>query len=171
MLTAVVIAFPQLSPIVDRWRERTCADRTSIGIQPHVTLLFPFVPAEHIDGSVIDDLRRTIAAAPTFDVDFRETRRFPETLYLAPEPVEPFVRLTQSIVERWPEHPPYEGAFDEIVPHLAVAHGAKAVLDEAETDVKAKLPVGAAVGEALLLEEIEPDWVRWGTRARFPLGR
>ena len=49
METAVVIAFPAFSPVVDGWRERTSAeDRPSMGIPPHVTLLHPFVPAEAI---------------------------------------------------------------------------------------------------------------------------
>ncbi len=55
METAVVIAFPELSPVVDDWREQTSADdRPSMGIPPHVTLLHPFVPAEAVADDVID---------------------------------------------------------------------------------------------------------------------
>lgn len=169
MLTAIVIPFPEASPIVDGWRERTCADRPSIGIPPHVTLLFPFVPAEQINPTVLADLPDLFAKVSAFDVVFRETRRFPGTLYLAPEPAEPFVQLAESIVGRWPDYPPYEGAFDTIIPHLAIAHGDAALLEEAEAEVEPKLPISAAAHEALLFEELEPEWVRWGVRARFPL--
>jgi 2'-5' RNA ligase len=166
METAVVCAFPELSLIVDRWREQTCADRTSIGIPPHVTLLHPFVPAEAARGS-LGGLRELFAAAPCFTVSFRELRRWPEMGYLAPEPPEPFARLTEAIAEHWPDYPPYEGIHDVVIPHLTVAYGDDALLDEVEADVAPKLPVEAVVTEAVLLEELEPD-VRWRERARFP---
>jgi len=168
MLTALVIVFPELSPVVDGWRERTCADRPSIGIPPHVTLLFPFLLAEVIEES-LDDLRELFAATPSFAVSFRELRRWPEMVYLAPEPAEPFVRLTDTIVERWPDYPPYEGIHETVIPHLTVAYGDDVLLAEVEADVTARLPINAAVTEAVLLEELEPDWGRWGERARFPL--
>ena len=77
METAVVIAFPALSPVVDGWRERTSADRPSIGIPPHVTLLHPFVPAEAVDDEVLAELERLFAATAQFAVTFRELRRWP----------------------------------------------------------------------------------------------
>jgi 2'-5' RNA ligase len=167
MQTAVVIAFPEASPVVDGWRERTSEDRTSIGIPPHVTLLHPFLPAEAVDES-LQPLRELFAATPPFDVSFREVRRWPEMAYLAPEPAEPFVSLTEAIVERWPEYPPYEGIHEIVIPHLTVAYGDDALLAEVEADVTPKLPIEAHVTEAVLLEELEPD-VRWAERARFPL--
>ncbi len=166
METAVVIAFPELSPVVDGWRERTCDDRPSIGIPPHVTLLHPFVPAEKVEGA-LDDLSALFAATPSFDVSFRELRRFPELAYLAPEPPEPFARLTEAIVERRPDYPPYEGIHDVVIPHLTVAYGDEALLVEVDADVTPKLPIEAQVTEAVLLEELEQGWGRWGERARF----
>ncbi len=64
MLTALVVAFPEAWPIVDGWRERTCLDRPSIGIPPHVTLVFPFVPAEEVGGN-IDDWPTTARGSPS----------------------------------------------------------------------------------------------------------
>jgi 2'-5' RNA ligase len=166
--TAVVIAFPELSPVVDEWRERTSADRTSMGIPPHVTLLHPFMPAE-IVGESLGDLRELFGATPPFDVAFRELRRWPEMAYLAPDPPELFAALTAAIVERWPDYPPYEGIHETVIPHLTVAYGDDVLLAEVEADVTSKLPVEAHVTDAVLLEEIEPDIGRWGERARFKL--
>jgi 2'-5' RNA ligase len=168
VLSALVIAIPEAASVVDDWRERTCADRPSIGVPPHVTLLFPFMPAEVVDGS-LNDLRELFAATASFSVSFRELRRWPGIAYLAPEPPEPFARLTEAIVERWPDHPPYEGVHETVTPHLTVAYGGDALLADVEGDVTPKLPIEASVTEALLLEEIEPDWVGWGTRTRFRL--
>lgn len=135
----------------------------------HVTLLFPFMPAERVGDKVISELRALFAATPTFDVTFRKTDRWPGTLILVPEPSEPFVHLTEAIVERWPDYPPYEGAHDTIAPHLTVAHGDDSLLAQAEADVAPALPIEAQVNEALLLEETEPNRARWDERARFPL--
>lgn len=169
MLTAILIAIPEVAPAVDPWRERTSLDPPSTGMPAHVTLLFPFMPPEQVDGRVISELRALVAAAPAFDVTFRETRRWPDTLVLIPEPGEPFIRLTGAIVERWPDYPPYEGAHDTVVPHLTVAHGDDRLLAEAEADVAAALPIEAVVQEALLIEETEPNRARWDVRARLPL--
>ena len=168
MQTAVVIAFPELSPVVDVWRERTCADRPSIGIPPHVTLLHPFVPAEQVDGRVITELTRLFVATPQLALEFRELRRWPGMAYLAPEPPDPFAALTNTIVECWPDYPPYEGIHETVIPHLTVAYGDDALMAEVDADVTPKLPIEAHVTEAVLLEELEPDG-RWGERARFPL--
>jgi 2'-5' RNA ligase len=167
METAVVFAFPELSPVVDGWRERTCDDKPSIGIPPHVTLLYPFVPAESVENA-LDGLRELFAEIPVFDVSFRELRRWPEMAYLAPEPPEPFSRLTETIVERWPDYPPYEGIHETVIPHLTVAYGDDALLAEVVADVTPHLPIEAPVTEAVLLEEVEPD-VQWRERARFTL--
>lgn len=169
METAVVVAFSEASPVVDGWREQTCEDRTSIGIPPHVTLLHPFVSAEAIDEQILAQLRSLFAAWTPFDVVFAEARRWPGMLYLAPEPPEPFARLTDAIVDRWPDYPPYEGIHDEVIPHLTVAYGDDALLGEAEADVSARLPIRTTVREAVLLVERVPD-VRWETRERFALG-
>jgi 2'-5' RNA ligase len=168
METALVIAFSEVSPVVDDWRERTSADRTSMGIPPHVTLLSPFVPAEQVHDRVLAELTRLFGATPQFAVEFRELRRWPGMAYLAPEPPDPFAALTGAIVERWPEYPPYEGVHETLIPHLTVAYGDAPLLSEVEADVNPKLPFEAHVTEAVLLEELEPD-IRWGDRARFPL--
>jgi 2'-5' RNA ligase len=167
--TAVIVPVPEAAGAVDPWRERTSNDKPSRGVPAHVTLLFPFVPAADVDAAIVEELRRVVGAAEAFAFGLREARRFPGVLYLAPDPPEPFVRLTEAIADRWPRHPPYEGAFETVVPHLTVAQGDAALLDEAETVVRPALPIHAQAREALLLEEVEPEWRRWETRARLPL--
>jgi 2'-5' RNA ligase len=170
MLSAVVVAIPEAVPVVDAWRERTSDDYTSMGIPPHVTLLYPFVAAQEIDDGVLAELSALFAAAPPFTVTFRQLRRWPELAYLAPEPPEPFSRLTESMIERWPGYPPYEGIHATVVPHLTVAYGDDALLSKVEADVTPKLPIESVVREVVLLEELEPEPnERWGERARFPL--
>ena len=133
---------------------------------PHVTVLYLFVPA----GTVDDDVgRRVEAALSGFEAfRFRLTRveQFPDGLvYLAPEPADAFRELTESIAAYWPEHPPYLGAFSEIVPHVTVAHGA--LEPAAREELAAALPVELVASEILLMEE-EADG-SWSMLRRFPL--
>ena len=104
----------------------------------------------------------------------RRSRHLPRVAPLARDGLsragaaEPFSRLTEAIVERWPDYPPYEGIHETVIPHLTVAYGDDALLAEVEADVTPKLPIEAHVAEAVLLEELELD-VRWAERDRFPL--
>ena len=165
--SAVVVAVPEAAPVVDPWRERTLPENSSIGIPAHVTLLTPFAPPDQVDERALQEL---FAEWEPFAFRLARTARFPEILYLEPEPSEPFVRLTEALVARFPGYPPYEGEFDTIVPHLTVAAGDEAVLAEAEAAVQPSLPITAEAREAVLLVEVVP-LARWETRARFAFAK
>jgi len=152
-----LVPFPEVAEVVEPWLEHSAGARPSHGIPPHVTLLSPCAPDPNGVGDVLAD---TVA----FDVDFREVRRFPDVVYLAPEPAEPFVELTRALWRRFPGWPPYEGAHPTITPHLTVAWGAK--LDEAEAKVVPRLPLRGRAHEAVMLRRADP--ARWEPVARFP---
>jgi len=168
--TAVIVAVPEAAPVVDAWREQTCGGTSSRGVPAHVTLLYPFVPADELGPAVVAQLAALFAAAVPFDVALREVRRWPNLAYLAPDPPDPFIALTEAIVARWPAHPPYAGETAEIVPHLTCATGPSELLDRVAADIRPRLPIAARVTEALLIEEVEPGANRWRTRERLRLG-
>lgn len=170
MLTALVVPVARVGSIVDPWREQTCNDKPSIGVPAHVTVLFPFLPAEEVEYQLLDDLRHLFAGLEPFGFTLPKTERWPTVLYLPPVPAGPFVELTRAVLERWPDCRPYEGRHEEIVPHVTVAQGEGALLDLAEADVAPKLPLTTRATEVLLLEERRPFWQEWATRERFPLG-
>lgn len=167
--SALVVAVPEAAAVVDGWRERTCHAKPSAGIPAHVTILFPFVPASRVTRALVDDLRRLFGALESFPVSLATTARFESALYLAPYPAEAFVRLTEAVVRAYPGYPPYGGAFELVVPHLTVAEGDPATLDEAESDVVGSLPIATRAAEVELLVELEPDSARWAVHAAFPL--
>jgi 2'-5' RNA ligase len=169
--STVIVPVPEAADSVDGWREETCNDKPSIGVPAHITLVFPFVPAAQLDQPLVTALAAIVGNGNAFEFELRKAARFPTTLYLAPEPALPFVRLTEAIVHRFPNYPPYEGTFDSVVPHLTVAHGDTALMDRADTDIERSLPIMSTAREAVLLEEVEPDWGRWQLRARLPLAR
>jgi 2'-5' RNA ligase len=167
--SGLCVAVPQIARTVDGWRERTCSTKPSSGAPPHITILFPFVPAEMIDDLLIADLARLFGAFAPFSFELGRTARFPSVLYLEPDPLEPFVRLTAAVHAAYPDFPPYEGAFAAVAPHLTVAEGDEDVLAAAEADVAPALPLPAKAHEVLLLEELEPNSACWRQRAMLPL--
>jgi 2'-5' RNA ligase len=168
--SALVVEVPEATAAVEGWLERTASAKPSEGVPAHVTILFPFVPAADLDDALVEQLGAVFVRIPPFDFELRECRRFPAVLYLAPDPPEPFVAMTEAVVAAYPDYPPYEGVFDTIVPHLTAAEGLPPVLTRAEGEVRQWLPILADASEVVLLEELEAEPARWHARARIPLG-
>lgn len=168
--TALVVEVPEAAAAVDAWLERTANAKPSNGVPAHVTVLFPFVPAAEVDEALLADLRALFAGLPVFAFELRECRHFPAVLYLAPDPPDRFVALTEAVVAAYPAYPPYEGVFAEIVPHLTAAEGDHAVLTRAEGEIRQSLPIVAEAHEIVLLEEVDRELGRWRTHSRLPLG-
>ena len=167
--SALIVEVPEAHP-THTWLERTAGAKPSAGVPAHVTVLFPFVPAHAIDGTLVEDLGALFAAHEPFAFELRECRRFPQVLYLAPEPDEPFRLLTDAVHAAYPEHPPYEGVFEEVVPHLTAAEGDRETLLRAEGELRPWLPIAAHAREVTLHEEVEPGSARWQARTKFGLG-
>ena len=111
-------------------------------------------------------LSELCAEIAVLKVEFGGMGRFPELLYLDPKPAEGLRQLTTSIAEQWPECPPYSGRFDEVIPHLTIAHSIDGgTLADIERDVLGALPVRAQLVEAALFVF---DGARWQLRARLP---
>jgi len=165
--SAVIVAVPEAETVVRDWRRQHTYD-APLGVPAHVTLLFPFVPAHRL-GDAEPRLREIVAAAPAFELAFSRTARFPGVLYLEPDPAGPFCALTDAIAAEWPEHPPYEGAHETVIPHLTVAESEEQeLLDRIAADVETSLPLRTHVHEATLIVEDEDG--RWSEHGRLPLG-
>lgn len=138
--SALLVAIPEAEPVVGSLRlahDSVAAD----GIPAHVTVIYPFVPRDRLTDEVRHAISAIFHAFPAFDYRFERVARFGDTtVYLAPEPAEVFVRLRDAVHARFPEHPPYGGAFDVVIPHLTVGDG----LDRPTADA-----LEATAGEAL----------------------
>jgi hypothetical protein len=140
-----------------------------MGIPAHVTVLYPFEDPGRIDGALETELAGIFASVGPFDFSLRDVAALgPEILALAPEPAEPFRHLTSLIWERWPEMPPYGGAFETVIPHLTVAEADPTVLAQVLERIGPGLPIAAECREVQLFEETSEG--RWRLRSRFPLG-
>jgi 2'-5' RNA ligase len=162
--TAVVVPVPGAEHVVGRFR--AIHDSSAlVGMPAHITLLFPFLPEEQLRDGAVVALRRLFSSWPPVSVEFRRTGRFPGVVYLVPEPVDMFVRLTDALVELWPEAPPYGGAYNDVVPHLTVAADCtEEAADSVEQELRRCLPLEASLEGAALYAF---DGVSWAETEFF----
>lgn len=139
--TAVVATVPAARDLLDHV-PTVFGARAGVAVLPHVTVLYPWLPPADLTQDDFDGLRRLAAGTPAFDVVFDHFCWFPGVLWLAPDPVEPFVRFTVAAAGRWPQTPPYGGAHPEITPHLTVMD-----LDGAGIDVDDEIARKDAIGQ------------------------
>ena len=167
--SALLVAVPEAEPVVADYRLRFDPSAAA-GVPAHVTALFPFVPAHEVDDGVLERVTRVVGAVPRFRYAFRTTAWFGDrVLWLAPDDAGPFRELTQRVWREFPDHPPFEGEFDDVVPHLSVGQDQPLdVLRRAEGDVRTRLPIVGTATEVVLLAQDEPGG-RWHRRASFPL--
>lgn len=159
----------RLPPEVEELRQRHDPVAPT-GVPAHVTLLFPFVET----GDLTPAVRRRVAGVARqvrpFDVRFERIGRFPNVLWLAPEPAQPFIDLTERLAVAFPDHPPYEGAHADIVPHLTLAIGPEAEVERLERKVsRAGVMFRRRVAALEVIAEDAEG--RWHARWRLPLGR
>jgi 2'-5' RNA ligase len=166
--SAVLVRVPEAEPVVGEYRLQYTLDARA-GMPAHVTILFPFVEPGRV-GEVEERLAEIIAGTPAFDIVFARTARWPEILYLEPEPAEPFVALTRTIEREWPDQPPYGGTHETIVPHLTVAESDDpALLDRIAAEVEPLLPVETRVRETSLFVESHDG--HWSEHSRLPFAQ
>lgn len=134
-----------------------------------MTLLYPFVGPTGLDASIRRKIASVAARHPPFDFTMTGPARWPDTIYVAVEPIEPFVRLQADLAAAFPEYPIYgeESGF-EFTPHITVADG-RAVQreDSMRSEAWAALPMPA---RAAWLDVIASDGAKWDLVWRMPLG-
>lgn len=167
--SALIVPVPAVEPVVGPWR-KALDPACEWGVPAHITVLYPFVPPAEIDQRVLDRLRQVLEAAPAFAFRLVEVEWFgDEVAWVRPEPKPAFLDLTARVGQAWPEHPPYEGAHAEVIPHLTICQGADPDdMAAAAAAVDARLPIEAEADRVLLMAGTrETD--SWTTVAEFPL--
>ncbi|GAA1793032.1 2'-5' RNA ligase family protein [Luedemannella flava] len=168
--TALIVAVPEAEPAVGVHRDAYDA-AAGWGVPAHVTVLYPFLAPDRIDHEVLAGLSETFAAHRPFEATLASVGWFgDQVVYLAPEPDDRFRALTAAVWDRFPQAPPYGGAFDDVVPHLTIGHDhPRPLLAAAADQVAAHLPVHASV-RAVRLIAGSRGAAPWRRLAEFPLG-
>jgi 2'-5' RNA ligase len=168
--SALLIEVPEAEEIVARLRlaHDPVAAR---GVPAHITILFPFCAPDELDDAMVARVRELARAHAPFAFTLEHVQTFTGTVWLAPNPADPFVELTLDASRRFPGHPPYGGLFPEIIPHLTVGHCmpemVDALCDDVTRRVAAELPVQSKARALSLWAHEGEEWRRF---AEFPLG-
>ena len=159
--SAFIVHVPEAEPCVGALRERFDAS-VKLGVPAHITVLAPFMSPERIAEPVLQRIREALGEVAAFSFTLAQVGRFSATAYLAPEPSELFIALTQSLARAFPEYPPFGGAFETIVPHLTVAHGSASAAALAAVELTAAMRTHGSVAcrctSVALLENSSGLW-------------
>jgi 2'-5' RNA ligase len=155
---------------LERLRRDRIADAAD-GVPAHLTLLYPFVQPERLDGDVRARLGGVARDHPRFEYRLREAALWPDTVYVRVEPEAPFVHLQRALQAAFPEFPIYGPDWNlEFVPHVSIAEGHASGLASATAD-----PAWGALPEVRQATRIDVIARgangRWRTLWRIPLGR
>jgi 2'-5' RNA ligase len=164
--SAILIPVPEAEVLVEPFR-LDLDPVAAAGVPAHITLIVPWLPLSEIDDDSLAELDEQLASTASFAFVLSSVGWFGRhVLWLAPEPADPFVRLTWQLAEHF-STPPWDDEFDEVVPHLTVGHASDGV---------ELAPVGAALATQLPLECVAKEiWVmvgdgtRWHVRHQVPL--
>ena len=168
--SAVIVSVPAAEAAVAAHRDKF-DHAAGWGVPAHVTVLYPFVPPDAIDATVVRALEAAIASVPRFEASWASCGWFDrDVLWLATQQEEAFRALTTAVTHAFPDYPPYAGRFTDLVPHLTVGdNGTPEQLQDAERQVLAHLPIRMQVTAAgLWCGTNAAD--SWRRLAALPLG-
>lgn len=168
---ALAIPVPEAEVLVGPFRQRYDPS-AQLGVSAHITINYPFLPGVEAGEEVFARLNSVFSTSSPFSFSLNRVERFPDVLYLAPEPQAPFLALIASVAGRFPDSPPYGGAFERVVPHLTVAQSDdEGLLRSVEREFRERaaryLPLTVHAERVWLLDN--PD-SRWRKRYEFRLG-
>jgi 2'-5' RNA ligase len=166
--SALVARVPAFDQTIEALRRRFHLPLKPNGIQPHITVMIPFLPAAELgEDGALPALRAACAQFESFDVSFSRTARFRRVLYLVPEPAEPFIALARALMADWPQIGPYAGGRKELVPHLTVTTARPPkVFDKVAEALRPDLPVRVQIDA---VQVYLFDGRGWSEHASIPL--
>ncbi len=136
------------------------------GLPPHVTALYPFLPAERLTERTDADVTQLAASFPATEVQLTDLVLAPGFVAAAAPALQP---LADAVCDHWPDVPPYGGRFGAHPPaHLTIALGGT---DDQRAEVaeraRAALPLVAKADTLHLVVLTEKGWQ---LRLSAPLG-
>lgn len=166
--STLIVRVPTAEPIIGRVRRWLDSGRN--GMPAHITILFPFLQPDELDEMATESLKQLFAGQERFSFKMMDIGWFDERImFLTTEPAEPFKALTAAVLERFPDHLPYRGLFNEVRPHVTVAsRGRAALLRRVARRVGRQLPIAGEATEVVMMVN---EWDgTWRMATTFPLG-
>jgi 2'-5' RNA ligase len=164
--SAVLVPVPEADAVVGRWRHQH-DPVAAAGVPAHITLIVPWLPPDEITAADLIELDEALQDIKAFDFALDHVEFFGRrVLWVAPVPPAPFLSLTSRLADRFGT-PPWEDEFDEVIPHLTVAHASDGVeLAPVAAEVSRGLPLACRAEEIWVMVG---DGSRWELRHRVQL--
>ena len=156
--SSLLIPVPQADSVIGRFRYAH-DPLAAAGVPAHITLIVPWVDPTSITAATLADLDEALADVEPFEFDLTHVDWFGRRiLWAAPEPSQPFVELISRLSQRYGT-PPWAGQFDEVVPHLTIAHaGPGGRVVSAAADVAVRLPLRCRADEVWVMVGGGDSW-------------
>jgi 2'-5' RNA ligase len=169
--SALVVEVPEAEAAVRGHRYALDANARR-GIPAHFTVLFPFMPPARIDSTALAKLQQLFAGTAAFDFQLTHTAWFGEdVLWLGPANPQPFRALTELVFRAFPDFPPFDGQYPDVVPHLTIAHGSDlADMHVAERAVDQHLPIQGCAQTVTLMTQTRGNGA-WSRKTTIPLAQ
>ena len=169
-MPSAVVVRAHLPVGLERIRRRRVGS-AAVGVPAHATLLHPFIEPEDLAPAVRRRLRDVAAGHRPFDYRQDLIAEWPDAIYVAVEPVEPFVRLHRDLQAAFPDWPIYgAGADFEFEPHITVADRQGKLEPGVREDAAWRVLPRVASAAAIDVIATRSDG-RWRLVWRIPLGR
>jgi 2'-5' RNA ligase len=172
--TALLVTTAEAEESLATWRRRYLAETVRRQIPAHVTVLYPFVPAEELTSELDDALRQLYAPLAGFEYALATVETFPGYAWLAPDPAAPFLTLIEQTRACFPDHPPYGDPDLDPIPHCTVGaaenpEALEALLVDLRAGLAPRLPIACRAMAVRLYRERDDG--TWCEHAAYPLGR
>lgn len=141
------------------------------GLPPHITVLAPMSHPEALSDNVTEAVHRCAARRAPFDFELVGVCGFPGVVYLVAQPLESFDTLTAAFAAEFPQWPPYQGTFEQPVPHVTIGVGSLCadlpkLAEEAVEACAEAFPIRCHAAEVEMWKKVRG---RWSRHAREPL--
>ncbi|MEX2029384.1 MAG: 2'-5' RNA ligase family protein [Anaerolineales bacterium] len=168
---ALVVVVPEAEPLVRDYR-REYDPSAAKGMPAHITINYPFLPGADPSEATLQGLRSLLSGVAPFPFRLTRWALFPDLLYLAPEPEEPFRNLVIQVQNTFPDSLPYGGEHSEIIPHLTIAQEDDPVILEGissdfQVGAESRLPIWSQASHVWLMDNRKG---RWSKQTSFRLG-
>jgi 2'-5' RNA ligase len=169
-MPSAVVVRAHLPPGLERLRRQRVLS-ASVGVPAHATLLHPFIEPEGLGPSVRRRLREVAEDHRPFDYRLSRQAAWPDAIYVAVDPVEPFVHLHRDLQAAFPDWPIYGAGSDfEFEPHITVADRQGKLEPGVSEDPAWRALPRSAHTQAIDVIATRPDG-SWRLVWRIPLGR
>lgn len=157
--SGLVLLTPVLEPLISDLRDRHDPAARQ-GMPAHITVLYPFMDPVKIGPTQRARLAEVIRGFPPFDLTFSKIGRFPEAVWVQPDPAERVIGMVRAIAAAFPEFPPYRGQFETVIPHVTVGLGESFELAAIEPELRRRLatPVRQRVEGVALFTTVRRKW-------------